>query len=118
LNIEAPEGKFIGSKKFACTLDDGSDDAVFGLSSNPGQNMISRYTKRSKNKDVCNSEDFCSDFYVTLDKYEETGNAIGPYRVHGIFYGTLYSEESDYEDRCKSSDPHTVSGEFNLVVAN
>lgn len=58
----------------------------------------------------CNDENVCGDISMTLLVFENT--FLG--EVQGYFSGTIYQDKQGYSLQCKSSDAHTIEGEFRL----
>lgn len=94
--------------------DHDEDEITFSNDLTTGRGYRDRYTTRWKEKDSCESEGKCAAVRVTL-----TGFKRGLMEVAaGTFSGTLYEDEPGSAEACRSSTPHTVSGEFRLVQAN
>jgi hypothetical protein len=70
------------------------------------------FENRSLVNSVCNRETGCTEFTLTLLEYSGTHLS----EVYGDFSGILHEDPVGYSFDCKSTVPHTVSGQFRLVM--
>lgn len=68
---------------------------------------------RAKRDNTCDSEYSCSDISITFLTFENKFSGV----VRGYFSGNLYEDKPHYNNDCRSSDVHTIEGEFNLRLA-
>lgn len=101
------------SRRLTGINEDGQDDMTFQIF--PTENYMLDYTEYTKGaNDICNYENKCSDVTVTITDYDPENQII-----RGYFSGELYEETtSEHGENCKTPDKHSISGEFNLYVAN
>jgi hypothetical protein len=107
------ENPSIGSRGLIGSADGGKDDVSFGGSEYPlGISMLNEI--RTGDPEYCQLErDESYHVFITLTEY--TGQTMSI--LEGSFNGTLYHSESNYDEICKSSDSHTISGNFRLIIA-
>lgn len=105
------DNPFKGTKSLECFTTDGNDEVEY-LPAPLTAGYQLDYSKRKSTNSVCNTETGCAEFSVTLLKY--TGGQMS--EVQGYFSGIIHEEQADYANACKSSDPHSVKGEFRLIM--
>ncbi|MBA4055228.1 MAG: hypothetical protein C0490_10985 [Marivirga sp.] len=105
------DNPFEGTKSLECFTNDGNDEVEYLPAALTAGYQLD-YSKRTNVNSVCNTETGCAEFSVTLLKY--TGDQMS--EVYGYFSGIIHEEQADYANACKSSDPHTVKGEFRMVM--
>ena len=96
---------------------DGKDALEFIPDLGTSYNMD--YTTRGLNSDnTCNRQYLCSSVSITLLTLTDS-NPLFPYfaEVRGSFSGKIYEDKSDFDNQCKSSEMHTIEGEFWLMRA-
>jgi hypothetical protein len=116
------ELKFDNPSKSTRSLVGSNSEGTDVLSFIPLQGISSyelNYTKRTSISDnTCDRKYLCGNGSVTLTTF---GNKPGDgyfSEVGGYFSGTIYSDKSDYDNNCISSDEHTIEGEFWLMMLN
>lgn len=105
------ENPFEGTKSLECFTNDGDDEVEFLPAALTAGYQLD-YSKRTSVNSVCNTETGCAEFSVTLLKY--SGAQMS--EVYGYFSGIIHEEQPDYANNCKSSDPHSVEGEFRMIM--
>jgi len=97
-----------GDHSVSCFHTDGDDDLSFmPVSLTAYENERSIRTKAGTD---CIIENVCSDISLTLLVFENKFLGV----VQGYFSGTLYEDKEGFSTQCKSSDAHTIEGEFRL----
>ncbi len=97
-----------GDHSLSCFHTDGEDDLGFmPVSLTAYENERSIRTKAGTD---CIIENVCGDISVTLLVFENKFLGV----VQGYFSGTIYEDKQGYSTQCKSSDAHTIEGEFRL----
>lgn len=91
-----------------------ADEMVFMPASN-GIGYQNNYVVRSRNtQNNCTSTYKCAAINTSFTKFG-TGSMT---EVEGSFSGTLYYNGLDFDNQCKSSEAHNVSGDFLLMRLN
>jgi hypothetical protein len=103
------KGPFEGTRPFTC-FPDGDDD--MGFIPAMGSEYVNERAIRKMSNGDCYDEYSCADISFTLLTFENT--FLG--KVRGYFSGTVYEDKPSYPNDCKSSDAHTIEGEFNLLL--
>jgi len=96
-----------GTRSVSCFHTDGDDMSFMPVSLAEYDNERSI---RIKSGTDCDSENVCSDISLTLLVFEDEQFGV----VRGHFSGALYEDKPGYNTQCKSSDAHTIEGEFRL----
>jgi hypothetical protein len=96
-----------GTHSVSCFHTDGDDMSFMPVSLTVYENERSiRITSGTD----CDSENVCGDISLTLLVFENERFGV----VQGNFSGTIYEDKEGYNVQCKSSDAHTIEGEFTL----
>lgn len=101
------------SYNLECLYDDGDDDVTFQIGMGGKVYELRRWI-RTSDGDNCEVEYTCGEVEVTIFFYEnkQFGN------VRGFFSGTIYEDNDELEENCKTPIAHTIDGEFFLVRAS
>ncbi len=104
-----------GSYSLNCFNNAGGNDEMWFMPLSNGLSYRNNYVQRSRNaQNNCNATFKCASINTNFTKF---GNGRMT-EVEGTFSGTLYYDGLDFDNQCKSSVAHNVSGEFLLMRVN
>lgn len=100
----------VGTRTLSCFYADGDDDVNFM----PTQWIAYEDERpiRTLSNDFCDVQYSCGAISVTLLEFKNEHLA----EIRGSFSGILYEDKPENGGDCKNPEPHTIEGEFKLLV--